>query len=146
MKIRNIALLAAAVMVIMATGMGNAFATSWSGTDQSNNNNGAVSWYSKVGGTPTVSGGSALTWENGFYNVGTNSYYASLLVLQNGNIVYSDGASSLLGHYGYWWPDTASVNAESSSGSHTIKVQHWWGVLDTFFDHSVTYDQPYTVS
>ncbi len=35
MKAKNIALLAAAVMVIAATGIGNAFAYSWSGNDYS---------------------------------------------------------------------------------------------------------------
>lgn len=70
MKAKIIGMLAA-LTVIAATGIGNAFAYSWSGTDWSDINNGTVSWYDTVDGTPQVSGGSSLTWDNLLLNVGT---------------------------------------------------------------------------
>jgi len=140
MKVKNIALLAAAVMVIAATGIGNAFAYTYSGTDQSNNNNGALSTYSTAGGNPTVGGGQLLYLENAFYNTGTNTYYARLNV--NGAI---KGYSPALSQYSYWWPDTVSVSASIYPGDHSIDVKHYWSTSSSSFSNYVQFNNPYHV-
>jgi hypothetical protein len=143
MKMRSIALLAAAVMVIAATGIGNVFAATYtySGTDQSNNNDGALSWYSNAAGSPTVAKGDTLSWEDGFYNVGTYAYYAALVA--NGQTL---SLSSQLGHYGYWWPNTASVTAPRISGDWSIDVQHFWSTDSSHFTNNKLYSHPYHVN
>jgi hypothetical protein len=140
MKVRSIAILAAAVMVIAATGIGDAFAYTYSGTDQSNNNNGVLSRDSTAGGDPTVQGGEKLYLENGFYNTGTDTYYGRLKV--NGVI---KGTSPALGQYGYWWPDTAEVTAPSNPGSYSIDVKHYWSTSSSSFSSYVQFNNPYHV-
>lgn len=149
MRFRSVLMLASVAMILAATGIGNAFANTWSGTDQSNMNNGNLWWYSYVSTSPvpTVAPNTDLTWENGFYNVGTNSYWPFLYYKTDNDDAYGrDPNGPQLGQYGYWWPDTATLNAEGTSGSHHADVEHWWGESQGYYSMVKTYDQPYTVS
>jgi hypothetical protein len=145
MRMRSIIMLAAVTMVLAAAGIGNAFANTWSGTDQSNNNNGAYTWYSYVGGTPSVGFYTTLSWEDGFYNVGDKSYYAAYDYQQDTYNNLHFYSSALLGQYGYWWPDTANEPCENLVGSHYLIVNHKWGVSNGQYGNAITYNQPYTV-
>jgi len=133
-------------MILVATGIGNAFAYTWAGTDWSDINEGSVWWYDTVDGTPTVSPGSYLTWDNFFYNVGNTSYYPSLFYAHDyGGSDWVRVNHGAICHFQTWWPDTPSYQAESSSGTHYFIVRDYYGYDYAGSDFSVQNDQYYRV-
>ena len=78
MRMKKLGIVAAALTIFIAVAIGNASASTWSGTDYSQFQSGnSLIWSSTVSDTePTVSAGTQLTWANTFDNecIGSTAY------------------------------------------------------------------------
>jgi hypothetical protein len=128
--LRNIGILAAAVLIIAATGIGNAFAYTWGGTDYSKYDNpNYASWVSGCDSTcPTLPSGTMyVTWANKFENAYGGNMYPTLTVTNTNDAGTQDTPRStyLTVGGGAWSPD-GSYPVEGS-GWHCIHVKHYYG-------------------
>jgi hypothetical protein len=143
MKVKNIALLAAALMVIAATGIGNAFAYTWnSGTDSSKLvGSPSVSW---VGQTipdntpyPTVSYPGTVTWANKFDSEWYGySYYPTIFTTDSLGGWWKQNGNAL--SYGQTWEPTGSAGVAYAYGDIPVTVTHRWGAAYDGNDARVT--------
>lgn len=132
-------MLASVAMILVAAGIGNAFAYSYQNVEWSTWYAGAVSYpygHMYPNPTPTTYGG-ALTWQNTMVNNQPNTNiipnvfsYTDQKSQQN---AYQQGPT-LSYHYS-WGPDGSNLPV-TTVGSHTLTVDHlyaytpsWWTIL-----------------
>jgi hypothetical protein len=133
MRMRSIALLAAAVMVIAAAGIGNAFATSYT----YNGGDGLLStlYYgpNNVDTNKTVSGytnpyyGDTLTWKNSYYNMQSPavSAYTSVSTISGGALSYS-ASSYTVNPYSSQVNKYSPGTVNTHSGEYLILAHHFY--------------------
>ncbi|CAJ36682.1 hypothetical protein [Methanocella arvoryzae] len=137
--------LAAAVLAVVTSGTASAY--SFSNVEWTKLYSSGVSYYTEATGTPTVSGGGSLTWQNTLENDIPNSYYYPMASwysdnLQNqGYVQKADGIS-----YHYAWGPDATATAMSSSGGHTLTVKHEYSLTKGTPGTYDSKDKSYTVS
>lgn len=137
MRSRSVIMLASIAMILIATGVGNAFAYSYQNAEWSTWYAGAVSYpYGHTYGDPTTYGG-ALTWQNTFVNndPGTNIIPAlwSYTDQPNQQNSYQEGPTRQ--YHDSWCPDGSNMPV-ASQGDHTLTIRQqylyepsWWTII-----------------
>jgi hypothetical protein len=132
MKLRNIGIMVAAVIMIAATGIGNAFA--WTGTEASycNSPNYAL-WDTQLGGSSSVPHDTQYTFgPNTFHNSYTQRLYIQLYGSDDRSGSYSlvdkgvvDPGYTATSSGGF---TSGQLRATSTTGWDCVNVQHYYGI------------------
>ncbi|WP_174591554.1 hypothetical protein [Methanocella conradii] len=139
-------ILAVTGLILVAVGVGNAFAYTWSGTDYSRlAGNPSVSWVSTISfdQVPRVNYGGHLTWANTFdQEYSGYSYYPTLFVADRLGNWWKNARDTYLSYGQKWYPDGDAY--AYAYGTPIIEVTHRWGTTRDSNEVSVTTLQRYS--
>lgn len=146
MRTRSILTLASIAMILIATGIGNAFAYTWSGTDYSKlKGSPSVSWVSTIpyDQVPGVNYGDHLTWANTFdQEYSGYYYYPTLFTADRLGKWWKNARDTYLSFGQKWYPDGDAY--AYAYGTPSIDVTHRWGLNKDSNDVRVTTTQRYS--
>ncbi len=138
MRIRSILMLASVAMVLIAAGVGNAFAATYSGTDKSElmdySSSSYVKWNQQINQDLDVNVGNSLSWANNLKN--------NKIISVNSGVEWSSSDSGLnsgaswgsINAFGTWSPTTTTASINSISGNPTLTVKHDYYRFDSGFE------------
>lgn len=126
MNYNKLVVLATAGLILAVTGVGNAFAYTWGGTDDSTLGTSWPYWNSGASGYPNVVINTGMTWDNKFKNDRTYDVYPKLVATdQNDQNPWTWNGGSL--RPGNTVQVTGQYTAAGTTGWHCIYSKHWYG-------------------
>ncbi|AFC99893.1 hypothetical protein Mtc_1137 [Methanocella conradii HZ254] len=144
--------LALSGLMLAVIASGTAFAWTWNQVDWSQlTSSSKATWYDNSEGTPHIAGGSEITWQNTFDNeFPSSSYYPTLdAIRDDGGDRYRLERATRLDYRYAWCPDGTELDdrltAETTSGSHSVNVDHFYGLNRGGSDVRVSVTHYYTV-